>query len=36
MVSRHFHGFDDIASKHTGAIDTIVEPLEPVKGFIVE
>lgn len=36
VFGRHFYSFDDIASKHTRAIDSIVEPLELGKGFIVE
>jgi len=36
MFGRHLYSFDDIASKHTSTVDSIVESLELGKGLIVE
>ena len=36
MFGRHLYSFDNIATEHASAIDSIVEPLELRKSLIVE
>jgi hypothetical protein len=36
VLGRHVNCFDDVASKYTRAVDTIVQSLEPGKYFIIE